>query len=456
MNQSNASADASADAAGPSRIQDFIFVRELSEVYLLLDHVSGRWDKNLLSAGAEDVEKTPADPLAGPRWIEQICEIGWPPSGSEVQRAKQAATLLRAKDRLNAAAKPANGVTIAFTLLVAGEDNPGSEPNPAAGAAGFGADDRRPPSRISLARFAYPGLVKTASRFKWQIRTIIGLLLVWLAFTCLLSWHVTMGHAILSRLDDMHGRRKALVQDIAVIEAKLSATPPGGPPARALDKSITLAMLAPPCERGAALTAVSLQRPEAFDRLRLCEQRKEVDLELAAMRIDLFDWLAWWQWCRSASQQGPGSLAAGDSHVVAGVAGTAATGALIAAEQWAAILAQVLAAAVLPLCYGVLGAGAAVVRDLWNKMRESLLAPRDLTLALGQLALGAVIGACIGLFITPSGPAQSGAGMLNGQVALTASALSFIAGFGVEGVFVMLENLIKRVFNVADPAAKPA
>jgi hypothetical protein len=35
-------------------------------------------------------------------------------------------------------------------------------------------------------------------------------------------------------------------------------------------------------------------------------------------------------------------------------------------------------------------------------MRDSLLSPRDLTLALGQLALGAVIGACIGLFVTPS------------------------------------------------------
>jgi hypothetical protein len=52
-------------------------------------------------------------------------------------------------------------------------------------------------------------------------------------------------------------------------------------------------------------------------------------------------------------------------------------------------------------------------------MRDSLLSPRDPILAWGQIAQGAVVGACIGLFITPSG-----AGPL---VPLTPSALSFIA-----------------------------
>jgi hypothetical protein len=87
-----------------------------------------------------------------------------------------------------------------------------------------------------------------------------------------------------------------------------------------------------------------------------------------------------------------------------------------------------------------------VVRNLWGKMRDSLLQPRDLTLSLGQLALGAVIGACIGLFINPSG-SQGSAG-LTAAVTLTPSALSFIAGFYVEGVFVALEAFMRRVFNL--------
>ena len=42
---------------------------------------------------------------------------------------------------------------------------------------------------------------------------------------------------------------------------------------------------------------------------------------------------------------------------------------------------------------------------------------------------------------------------LASPITLTPSALSFVAGFGVEGVFVMLENLIKRVFNIPEPKA---
>lgn len=102
-------------------------------------------------------------------------------------------------------------------------------------------------------------------------------------------------------------------------------------------------------------------------------------------------------------------------------------------EQWASSLLGGLSGIVLPIFYGLLGAGAAVVRLLSAKMKEWLLAPRDLLLSLIQLALGAVIGA----------------------VHLTPSALRFIAGFFVEGVFVALEGLMRRVFNIADPTAKP-
>jgi hypothetical protein len=44
--------DATAKTSTTGRMQDFSFARELSEVYLLLDHVSGRSDKRLAAAGA--------------------------------------------------------------------------------------------------------------------------------------------------------------------------------------------------------------------------------------------------------------------------------------------------------------------------------------------------------------------------------------------------------------------
>jgi hypothetical protein len=123
-------------------------------------------------------------------------------------------------------------------------------------------------------------------------------------------------------------------------------------------------------------------------------------------------------------------------------------------EEQARVVTLVVGTAVLPLCYGILGAGAAVVRGLWAKMRESLLSPRDYTLALLQLALGATIGACIALFVNPSGQSPGSEIGLLGSWALSTSALAFIAGFGVEGVFVALESLVRRVFNISDPVRK--
>jgi hypothetical protein len=65
-----------------------------------------------------------------------------------------------------------------------------------------------------------------------------------------------------------------------------------------------------------------------------------------------------------------------------------------------------------------------------------------------------VIGASIGLFITPASSQVVGANPFIAATTLTASALSFIAGFGVEGVFVALESLIKRLFNLPGAAAQ--
>jgi len=49
--------DEAPDGPRPQRIQDFIFARELAEVYLLLDHLSGRSDKSLASAVEESTRK---------------------------------------------------------------------------------------------------------------------------------------------------------------------------------------------------------------------------------------------------------------------------------------------------------------------------------------------------------------------------------------------------------------
>lgn len=445
----------------PTPIQDFIFVRELSEVYLLLDHISGRWDKSLYRGEPDQPERR------DPKWIETICKIGWPVQGTKVEIADQAAVLLRAKDRLNAVAKPATGATVAFTLMVVGEDraetswwrrlfsprevNPdhGREPAHVAGG-GF----TRPPTRLSLARTAFPGLVTTAARFERRIKRIVGGLLVWLVATCLLSWHVAAGSLILTRLDQVKAQGRDIARDIVAAEISGSGAAPGAAPllvatgsAQAQAQTQVLVRL---CERSQFLKPASVndsgavQRFNTVQEIHLCDALRENERERATIGANLDSLVQRWSWLRfgRGRSEGPQWRARDDR-----------TAAWAEDEESMRILTQLMANSVLPLCYGILGAGAAVVRDLWAKMRESTLSPRDYPLALGQLSLGAVIGACIGLFITPAGTSGQPDGLFAG-VALTGSALSFIAGFGVEGVFVALESLVRRVFNMPPAAAR--
>jgi hypothetical protein len=446
----------------------------MSEVYLLIDHISGRWDKGLTDG----------------QLVKSVCEIGWPPTGTEVQQAEQAAVLLSAKDRLNSAARPASGATIAFTLLVSGEANvdrnrrnsaisprwrrmfgrtgkvkPPRGDDSAAGSPGGGGDARPPswpvnrrwhgdpPSRLSLARLAYPGLVSPAKWFKWAIRVIIVLLLLWLMATCLLSWDIAAGHAIFVRLDALRAQESLFDAKIKALEGEATKRSVSAPVQGARTPDIGMLILKNCDERRLISPPAKIgENAEPFssvDEIRLCGELARARLDYAVSRQNLAAWLADWKYWLAglaSSLCGHNCLPIRDSST--------SLPKELTNEQWGAILLEVLASAVLPLCYGFLGAGAAVVRDLWGKMKESLLSPRDLTLALGQLALGAVIGACVGLFVSPSSSSPQGASGLLGPVVLSASALSFIAGFGVEGVFVALESLIKRVFNMPQ-ATKP-
>jgi len=245
------------DDTKPKDVQSFIFEREIAEVYLLLDFLSGRADKNLstafkgagmppvidlpLSGGnvaalvdpAKPVPVVPAaassnsgDQVITQAWISAICQIQWPPDKTPRPPATQATTLLLAKDHLNNAAQPANGMSIAFSLLVAGDD----EYKDARVARRrnfvlrlFGRTETPPPpdtpggniaSRVSLARQGYPGLVKTAASFRRWITVINIILLVWLALTCFLSWNVAIGHALVLRLDASEAARIAIYKQI--------------------------------------------------------------------------------------------------------------------------------------------------------------------------------------------------------------------------------------------------
>jgi hypothetical protein len=119
-------------------------------------------------------------------------------------------------------------------------------------------------------------------------------------------------------------------------------------------------------------------------------------------------------------------------------------------------MASVLGTAVLPVFYGILGAGAAAVRLLSKKTKSSQLSPRELILSVQFMALGAVVGACIGLFVNPNATGGQGGASLLGPITLSGSALSFVAGFGVEYVFTAMEALLSRIFTVTQPNSSSA
>ncbi|HYI64154.1 MAG TPA: hypothetical protein VEW71_04640 [Allosphingosinicella sp.] len=452
--------------------QVFVLLRELSEVHLLLDNVSANPNNTVSERSAV---KRPKELKAD--WIEDVCQIAWPSDGSDDEKAEDAALLIRAKDHLNRLSHPASGATIAFTLLVTqGGGRKRWWPRRLRG-------DDASPTRNSLAQAAYPDLVGKAAGFRRAMGWISIGLVAALVMTCILSWYVAYGNAALSELaaarDALTLARTEVTKAAAplapiaapenrpqaVVAAPASAAGPARDALPLARTEITKAAaplppIAPPQNRAepddrtpagaagprpVALAATGTPSPPGYianycggtpytgaAQEQVCEtlQRARLNLMLVEQRL-----ASWTCWRLSGDCLGERAHEPGTNDV----------------PSHAAAIANILGSAVLPFLYGLLGAGAAIIRSLSRKIKASLLSPRDLHLSFQQLALGAVVGACIGLFVAAPGTDTDGDSLL-GPVTLSASAISFVAGFGVESVFQALEALISRIFNIS-PAA---
>jgi hypothetical protein len=368
----------------------YILRRARSEVHLLLDNLSASPETTIsaLTAGGRPVELEE-------KWLEEVCRITWPPNtpgATPRSLADQAALLIRAKDYLNSLAKPASGASIAFTLMVT-QERITAEQTP-------GTVEDPAPSRSSLACDAYPDLVPKAYGFRRWMFIMALVLLAILASTCALSWYVAMGNAALADLTGASNGVAAAQKSVSEAQATLIAN---------VTPKVPASYRSSYCKDNAGgYPSVELMSE--------CETLDDRQKEYEKVSGSLTSWT-------------PG----GDET----------------AARW---VLNVLGGAVLPVLYGFLGAAAAIVRSLSRKIKGSQLSPRDFQLSFQQLALGAVIGACIGLFISQPESGKSTEMALLGPVPLSSSAISFVAGFGVEAVFQALEALISRIFNIA-PAA---
>ena len=423
--------------------QDFVLYRELTEIYLLLDNISTN-PETTISALALRQDKPQG---LEEDWIDQVTGVSWPPPNSRLEQAKQASLLIRVKDYLNRLAKPASGLTIAFTHLVTQEDD---FERPTV--------DRSKPvcldstlSRGGLACIAYPDLYDTALRFRrvqWRINWV---LVIWLVATCFLSWWVAYGNDSLREFKAATEQFQLAQQRVDDGEAgrTRAVETPKGDSDDAGDDSNQPKVESPPivgaapailveevgyCDRWRLRVpkdderAPNLPRWESAEQRQACLGLAQSERQVRHAEQRLYEWLG--PICRFLLGV---SKEEGD------------------ASSTAARLTAVLGGAVLPILYGFLGAGAAILRSVSRKIKSSTLSPRDLSLLLQQLALGAVVGACIGLFIGQPGEGES----LIGPVALSASAISFVAGFGVDSVFQALEALISRIFNIAPAGGQP-
>jgi len=110
----------------------------------------------------------------------------------------------------------------------------------------------------------------------------------------------------------------------------------------------------------------------------------------------------------------------------------------VAELQTAQIMLTALLKYILPILYGALGASAYIVRTLANEIRDSTHSVGSTLRYQLRFYLGAVAGLSIAWFTSDPKPAET-AGLLQ---SLSPLALAFLAGYGVELLFSLLDRLV--------------
>jgi hypothetical protein len=392
-----------------------IFLRDLSEVHLLLDFVSGRADKSLTDLGGLCGFDGAGEPIAmkAPAVVEEVCSISYPPKGGIEAKAQQAAFILLVKDKLNFLASPARGMTVAFTSMFAGVAVPydpiGSFPRLFGGS---GKRGRTPPSSLGektlqfSAAAAYPQLMDRARQFRtWydSIPVSAGWLLL---LVVLLNWDISVTTSELEAITNADANY-----------AKVISGAKGFVP--------TLANCTPPPAAGSGQQIACLQANAALEatvRSRAYFKHALSGLPITPIRVSML------------------LLEPPSGGSAKGVAAAPIDDAL---EAHVRAVVAALNTIVIPALFGWLGTLAGLVRSITAKLRDSVLAPRDYQVSRTVIFLGVAAGLTVGLFFKPT--------VTGGAVG--AAGLAFLAGFGAEAFFGFLDGLISRVFGSGAAAA---
>jgi hypothetical protein len=390
--------------------------REAAEVYLLLDFLSGRADRSMRpteeerlrclvdrhdrngGAGADaDEQRTEIETdLCDPtRLILRTMRIKYPIEPADQRFQADAAFLMRARDVLNTRAAPATGLTVAFTSMVAGQSHDGQD-----GAEGI----------AQFAERAYPQYRHLAHELARSVTWMLRSLLVFLALALAVSAYAAWGKVMLDTLD-------AVRRDDGATQQAVNAVQPGS------------ALASPASICADQKNSQSLPCIHAAD---IKERYAVTSYQLAA-----------WEWPLG----GRPIITDEESHDPRKQK---------IAEQLATPAMTVLGNYLMPVLFGLLGSIAYVLRRHYDRLGKNLLSPSDLRSNSIRLTLGVMIGGSIGLVFSSSSVAQA-TGVLGAAATLSTAGFAFLAGYGVEAVFKLLDTIITQVFHVngTEPAVRP-
>lgn len=471
---------------------ELIFKQDLAEVHLLLDFVSGRPDAHIWDLDVQVPKEPHSERILPPfEVIRRVCKLRYPPPPAKSidEKAHDATLLLYVKDKLNYLARPARGLTISYTYIFVEDVKPLKIQTDSS--------KEKIYSRASVAKDAYPGIIDGAQKFR-RFRDVITVAGGIIAFvSALILWIVVYGAQATSRFEE---NRKSELDITKQIYAQIDKE-------GARDKNLDGRSVA---ERCCITDMTDFDRNSSQIKL-LCDDWSYIHWRYNESIYDVYDFAnrspsKWIMYLfpnsatadsagnpskhtevacphngsnkateseHSADRTNPSAnlseQAEGEGSIRPVNAPPPASGSAaiqkspssnsrptddnveekLALQENIQSVTLVLSAYtyyILPVLFGFLGTIAWLLRDIGNKITDSILSPRDARLAPIRLMLGAIAGIAVGLFFTPSSVAtQITAG--SGIVTVSASGIAFLAGYGADVFFRMVDAFVGHLFS---------
>jgi hypothetical protein len=278
------------------------------------------------------------------------------------------------------------------------------------------------------------------------ILVLLALLVVqiyWTAVSAILS----KTDSLISELNKAPSKQYYIAQEAARIAALKPATPQNSPPATSAATS--------PGNTSAATTQVAPAEVKVDKSQLTLDELVSKGAELDANYSMLEKFLRWWPLTKlyfvretpalaqGANERGappvnPETIFVPSTFQDRSASSRAVAGQVIdVTQKW-----------VLPLLYGALGAMVFVVRTLSMQARDRLFRREALVSLVLRVFLGMISGLAIGWFWNQSATGPATAGALT-PTTLSPFALAFVAGYGVELFFALLDKIVSTFTNKA-------